>query len=66
MGGARRHQTQLTDREMLAQGGHTTMKVLLKFTKRTTRQIINGAKKRRAARTKGGHLSERASARLSE
>jgi hypothetical protein len=51
---------------MLAQGGHTTMKVLLEFTKRTTRQIINGAKKRRAARTKGGHLSERASARLSE
>jgi hypothetical protein len=26
--------------------------------KRTTRQIVNGAKKRRALRTKGGHLSE--------
>jgi hypothetical protein len=43
---------------MLAQGRHTTVKVLPKYTKRTTRQIVNGAKKRRALRTKGGHLSE--------
>jgi hypothetical protein len=49
---------ELTDREMLAQGRHTTVKVLPKYTKRTTRQIVNGAKKRRAARTKDGHLSE--------
>jgi hypothetical protein len=49
---------ELTDREMLAQGRHTTVKVLPKYTKRTTRQIMNGAKKRRASRTKGGHLSE--------
>ncbi|WP_316192742.1 hypothetical protein [Bradyrhizobium sp. SZCCHNRI1029] len=49
---------ELTDREMLAQGRHTTVKVLPKYTKRTTRQIVNGAKKRRAARTKEGHLSE--------
>jgi hypothetical protein len=43
---------ELTDREMLAQGRHTTVKVLPKYTKRTTRQIMNGAKKRRASRTK--------------
>ncbi len=49
---------ELTDREMLAQGRHTTVKVLPKYTKRTTRQIMNGAKKRRASRTKGGQLSE--------
>jgi hypothetical protein len=44
---------ELTDREMLAQGRHTTVKVLPKYTKRTTRQVMNGAKKRRASRTKG-------------
>jgi hypothetical protein len=49
---------ELTDREMLAQGRHTTVKVLPKYTKRTTRQIMNGARKRRASRTKGGQLSE--------
>jgi hypothetical protein len=49
---------ELTDREMLAQGRHTTVKVLPKYTKRTTRQVMNGAKKRRASRTKGGQLSE--------
>jgi hypothetical protein len=49
---------ELTDREMLAQGRHSTVKVLPKYTKRTTRQVMNGAKKRRASRTKGGQLSE--------
>jgi hypothetical protein len=49
---------ELTDREMLAQGRHTTVKVLPKYTKRTTRQVMNGAKKRRASRTKDGQLSE--------
>jgi hypothetical protein len=49
---------ELTDREMLAQGRHTTVKVLPRYVKRTTRQIISGTKKRRASRTKGGHLSE--------
>ena len=49
---------ELTDREMLAQGRHSTVKVLPKYTKRTTRQIINGTKKRRASRTNGGKLSE--------
>jgi hypothetical protein len=49
---------ELTDREMLAQGRHTTVKVLPKYTKRTTRQIMNGAKKRRASRTKADQDSE--------
>jgi hypothetical protein len=43
---------ELTDREMLAQRRHTTVKVLPKYTKRTKRQIVNGARKRRASRTK--------------
>jgi len=49
---------ELTDREMLAQGRHTTttIKVLPKYVKRTTKQIISGTK--RASRTKDGHLSE--------
>jgi hypothetical protein len=50
---------ELTDSEMLAQGRHTTVKVSPKYTKQATRQIVvTGAKKRRAARTKDGHLSE--------
>lgn len=49
---------ELTDREMLASGRHTTVKVLPKYTKRTTRQIENAIKKRRASRTKSGQLSE--------
>ena len=43
--------SELTDREMLAQGRHTTVKVLPKYTKRTTRQIVNGARKRRERNT---------------
>jgi hypothetical protein len=49
---------ELTDREMLAQGRHTTVKVLPKYVKRTTNQIVSGTKKRRAARTKDGQVSE--------
>lgn len=49
---------ELTDREILAQSRHTTVKVLPKYVKRTTKQIATGTKKRRAARTKDGHLSE--------
>lgn len=49
---------ELTDREMLAQGRHTTIKVLPKYVKRTTKQVISGTKKRRASRTKDGRLSE--------
>jgi len=49
---------ELTDREILAQSRHTTVKVLPKYVKRTTKQIATGTKKRRASRTKDGHLSE--------
>jgi hypothetical protein len=49
---------ELTDREMLAQGRHTTVKVLPKYVKRTTNQIVSGTKKRRAMRTKDGQMSE--------
>jgi hypothetical protein len=49
---------ELTDREILAQGRHTTVKVLPRYTKRTTKQIATGTKKRRALRTKDGHLSK--------
>lgn len=49
---------ELTDREILAQSRHTTVKVLPKYVKRTTKQIVAGTKKRRATRTKDGHLSE--------
>ena len=48
----------IADREILAQSRHTTFKVLPKYVKRTTKQIATGTKKRRAARTKAGHLSE--------
>ena len=34
----------------LAQGRHTTVKVLPKYAKRTTQQIVSGTKKRRAYR----------------
>jgi hypothetical protein len=49
---------EMTDREISAQGGHTSPKVLPKYVKRTLRQVASGAKKRRATRTKAGHLSE--------
>jgi hypothetical protein len=49
---------ELTDREILAQSRHTIVKVLPKYVKRTTKQIATGTKKRRAMRTKDGHLSE--------
>jgi hypothetical protein len=49
---------ELTDREIMAQGRHKSIKVLPKYVKRTTRQVTTGALKRRAARTKGGSESE--------
>jgi hypothetical protein len=49
---------ELTDREIMAQGRHKSPKVLGKYVKRTMRQVAAGAKKRRAARTDGGQLSE--------
>jgi hypothetical protein len=48
----------LTDAEMRAQGRHKSAKVLPRYAKRTMRQVAEGARKRRAARTNGGHLSE--------
>jgi len=49
---------ELTDREIMAQGRHTTPKVLPKYVTRTTKQIVSCTKKWRAVRTKDGHLSE--------
>jgi hypothetical protein len=48
----------LTDTQIRAQSQHTSSKVMPKYVKRTMRQIADGAKKRRAVRTNGGHLSE--------
>jgi hypothetical protein len=48
----------LTDAEMRAQGRHKSAKVLPRYAKRTMKQVAEGARKRRAARTDGGHLSE--------
>ena len=48
----------LTDTEIRAQGRHRSAKVLPRYVKRTMRQVAAGAKKRRATRTDGGHLSE--------
>ena len=48
----------LTDQEIMAQGRHRTRKVLPLYVKKTMRQVAAGAKKRRAARTNRGQLSE--------
>ena len=48
----------LTDREIMAQGRHKSVKVLPKYVKRTTDQVAIGAQKRRAARTKRAQGSE--------
>ncbi|OAF15161.1 hypothetical protein AYJ54_05545 [Bradyrhizobium centrolobii] len=49
---------ELTDREILAQSRHTTVKVLPRCVKRTTKQIATGTKKRRASRPKTDQMSE--------
>jgi hypothetical protein len=49
---------ELTDREIMAQGRHKSVKVLPKYVKRTARQVTTGALKRRAVRTKGDDLSK--------
>jgi hypothetical protein len=49
---------ELTDQEIMAQGRHRSRKVLPRYVKRTMKQVAAGAKKRRATRTNGGHLSE--------
>jgi hypothetical protein len=40
----------LTDREIMAQGRHRSIKVLPRYVKRTTDQVATGAQKRRASR----------------
>jgi hypothetical protein len=49
---------ELTDREIMAQGRKATIKTLPRYVKRTTKQIVSGTKKRRAARTKTDQMSE--------
>jgi len=56
----------LSDAEMRAAGRHKSAKVLPRYAKRTMKQVAEGARKRRAARTKGGNLSESAAPCLSE
>lgn len=48
----------LTDAEIRAQGRHKSAKVLPKYAKRTMKQVMAGAKKRRATRTNADDLSE--------
>jgi hypothetical protein len=48
----------LTDAEMRAQGRHKSAKALPRYAKRTMKQVAVGARKRRAARTDGGQMSE--------
>ena len=48
----------LTDAEIRAQGRHSSAKVLPRYAKRTMRQVAEGARKRRAVRTKADDLSE--------
>jgi hypothetical protein len=43
---------ELTDREIIAQSRHKSVKVLPKYVKRTAKQVTTGAKKRRAYRDK--------------
>jgi hypothetical protein len=48
----------LTDAQLRALSGHLTANMTQLYTKRTVRQRREGARKRRDARTKKGHLSE--------
>ena len=57
---------ELTDRELLAQGRHMTPKVLPKYVKRTTRQIMTGTKKAPGGPNKGRTFVRMKSACLSE
>ena len=47
-----------TDAEIRAQGRHRSAKVLPRYAKRTMKQVAEGARKRRAMRTKADDLSE--------
>jgi hypothetical protein len=48
----------LTDRELMAQGRHKSVKVLPTYVKRSTNQVATGAQKRRASRTKADNGTE--------
>ena len=48
----------LSDAEIRAQGRHKSAKVLPRYAKRTMKQVAEGARKRRAMRTKVNILSE--------
>ena len=48
----------LSDAEIRAISRHKSAKVLPRYAKRTMKQVAEAAKKRRASRTKDGHLSE--------
>jgi integrase len=48
----------LTDAQLRALSGHKTANMTQLYTKRTLQQRREGARKRRDARTKKGHLSE--------
>jgi len=48
----------LSDAEMRAQGRHKSAKVLPTYAKRTMKQVAEGARKRRAMRSKADNLSE--------
>lgn len=47
-----------TDQEMMATGGHKTRAMLSVYTRRSGKQALNGARKRRAMRTEKGQKSE--------
>jgi hypothetical protein len=48
----------LNDAEIRSQGRHKSAMVLPRYAKRTMKQVVAGARKRRAARTDGGQVSE--------
>jgi phage head maturation protease len=48
----------LTDAEIRAMSRHKSAKVLPRYAKRTMKQVMEGARKRRAMRTKADNLSE--------
>lgn len=56
----------LTDAQMRAAGRHRSARQLPTYAKRTRRQLVEVARKRRAERTKAAHLSERAANGVSE
>jgi hypothetical protein len=48
----------MTDREIIAQSAHSSPKVLNRYVKKTMKQVASGARKRTATRTKEADPSE--------